>query len=57
VYHDGLKFAVQVADLGDHVIEAIPTASSAQWDALFGAAPTFRPALPPRLPEPVPGYS
>jgi hypothetical protein len=57
VYHAGLKFAVQVADIGDQVIEAIPTASSTQWEALFGAGPALRPVLPPGLPEPVPGYS
>ena len=57
VYHAGLKFAVQVADVGDQVIEAIPTASSTQWEALFGAGPTLTPIQPPGLPQPVPGYS
>jgi hypothetical protein len=57
LYHGGLKFVVQVADLGDPVIEAIPAASSEQWDALLGAAPGPRPALPPTAPTPFPGYS
>ena len=57
LYHGGLKFAIQTADIGDQVIEAIPTASSAQWEALFGAAPALRPVLPSGLPEPFPGYS
>jgi hypothetical protein len=57
LYRGGLKFAIQMADMGDQVIDAIPTASSAQWEALFGAAPALRPVLPPGLPEPFPGYS
>jgi hypothetical protein len=57
VYHGGLKFTVHVAELGDEVIEAIPTAQPAQWEALFGAVPAPRPGLPPGVPEPFPGYS
>jgi hypothetical protein len=57
VYHAGLKFAVQVAELGETVIDAIPVATADEWDALFGAAPTLRPLPLPRTPEPFPGYS
>jgi hypothetical protein len=57
VYHDGLKFAVQIADLGDGPIDAIPTASAAQWEGLFGAVPVLRPVPPSGVPEPFPGYS
>jgi hypothetical protein len=57
VYHAGLKFAVQVADVGDQLIEAIPTASPSQWEALFGAGPALTPIQPPGLPQPAPGYS
>ena len=70
LYHDGLKFAVQVADLGDAVIGAIPTASPDQWDGWFsGPSPVtptgvpqhapageYTPALPGQ-PVPFPGYS
>jgi hypothetical protein len=31
VYHAGSKFALSLADLGDQVIEAIPTASANEW--------------------------
>jgi hypothetical protein len=57
VYHAGLKFAVQVADLGDTVIDAIPVATADEWAALFSAAPTLRPFPFPRNPQPFPGYS
>jgi hypothetical protein len=71
LYHNGLKFAVQLAEMGDHVIGAIPTATSSQWDALFagdtvlnivpsgaGAGPADHvEPLPPGQPEPLPGYS
>jgi hypothetical protein len=70
VYHDGLKFPVQVADLGDAVIQAIPTASPDQWAGLFtgtrpvtpAGAPQPAPAgeyspAPPGQPVPFPGYS
>ncbi len=57
VYHAGLRFKIESADVGDQVIEAIPTASSAEWQALFGAVPALRPAVPPAVPEPFPGYS
>src|SRR5207302_10942285 len=57
VYHAGLKFAVQVAELGDAVIDAIPAATADEWDALFVAAPTLRPLPLPRNPVPFPGYS
>jgi hypothetical protein len=57
VYHAGLKFAVQAADLGDQVIEAIPSASPIQWEALFGAGPVLRPLPAPSRPEPSPAYS
>jgi hypothetical protein len=63
---DGLKFAVQVADLSDAVIQAIPTASPDQWDGWFSGPPPFTPAgapageyapAPPGHPVPLPGYS
>jgi hypothetical protein len=57
VYHGGLKFAVQLAELGDQVIDAIPAATADQWDTFFGAAPELRPLPLPRNPEPFPGYS
>ena len=57
LYHAGTKFALQVADMGDVVIDAIPTGSSAQWELLLREGPAFRPALPNRNPEPFPGYS
>jgi hypothetical protein len=57
VCHAGVKFPVQLADMGDQVLGAIPTATSSQWDTLFGGAAASQPALPPANPEPVPGYS
>jgi len=55
VYHAGMKFAVQVAEVGDTVIDAIPAASAEDWDALFSAGPGMRPS--PRDPQPYQGYS
>src|ERR671923_2115104 len=39
LYHGGLKFTVHLVDMTDQVIDAIPTASSTQWDALFTSDP------------------
>jgi hypothetical protein len=39
VYHAGVKFPVQLADMGDQVLGAIPRATSSQWDTLFGGSP------------------
>jgi hypothetical protein len=57
VFHAGSKFAVSLVDLGDQVIDAIPTASSRQWDSLFASTPDGATNSPPVSPEPVPGYS
>ncbi len=57
VYHTGVKFTLELAELGDQVIEAIPAASPTQWAALFGGAPTLRQLPSPVNPEPFPGYS
>jgi hypothetical protein len=57
VYHGGLKYGVQLAELGDQVIDAIPAATPDQWATFFGAAPGLRPLPLPRNPEPFPGYS
>ena len=42
VYHDGAKFAVDVADIGDGLIDAIPTATRSQWDSMFIITPENR---------------
>jgi hypothetical protein len=55
VYHDGTKFSVQPASTGDQVIDAIPTATQAQWDILFTTTPAGLPSPP--NPEPIQGYS
>ena len=55
LYHGGLKFTLQLAEVGDRVIEAIPGASPSQWDALLGGVPGAKP-LPPSNP-PFPGHS
>jgi hypothetical protein len=70
LYHNGVKFAVQAAEVGDTVIDAIPAASPEQWDSFFGGSFTVTPAIAPRQgpagqqypaapgqPEPFPGYS
>jgi hypothetical protein len=46
VYHDGVKFAVQPAGTGDRVIDAIPSASEAQWDTFFAATAPQAPSAP-----------
>jgi len=46
VYHDGVKFAVQPAGTGDRVIDAIPSASEAQWDTFFTATAPQGPSVP-----------
>ena len=69
VYHAGVKFPVQLADMGDQVLGAIPTATSSQWDTLFGGDALVKPvpsgvgpaghlesALPGE-PAPFPAYS
>jgi len=70
VYHAGVKFPVQLADMGDQVLGAIPTATSSQWDTLFGGDTLVKPVpsggagpaghLEPALPgepAPFPAYS
>jgi hypothetical protein len=56
LYHAGVKYAVGVADIGDTLIDAIPAASSAQWDALFGLS-VRQPGVPSRNPDPFPASS
>ena len=55
VYHDGSKYALERAEVGDRIMDAIPTASTTQWDALFTIGPEVKPAGP--NPQPFPGYS
>jgi hypothetical protein len=52
VYRDGLKYAVQPADVGDDVIDAIPTADApvAQLDQLFASTRDPGPAVEPPAP-------
>jgi hypothetical protein len=57
VYHGGVKFRLELAEMGDPVIEAIPTASLSQWNALFGSIPAVKQLPPPVNPEPCPGHS
>src|SRR5215472_9464805 len=70
LYHNGMKFLVGPADLGDAVIDAIPNASAEQWNALFTTGPGDLPVgMPQRAPagdwdsalrnqpQPFPGYS
>ena len=56
VYHDGLKYEVESADVGDQLTGAIPTASVAQWQAFFTIGPAVTPVVP-AIPQPFPGYS
>jgi hypothetical protein len=46
VYHAGLKFSVQVADIGDQLIDTIPTASGVEWQSWFGGTTPRSPAAP-----------
>jgi hypothetical protein len=57
LYHAGSKFTVQVADVGDHVIDAIPTAADVEWQALFGDTPAPRRAPSPGQEQPAPANS
>jgi len=72
LYHDGVKFLLPLADVGDGVIAAIPTATTDQWNAMFATeqgttlapnggtdeiAGQHYPPAAPGQPEPFPGYS
>jgi hypothetical protein len=70
LYHQGFKFLVERAEVGDQVIDAIPAGSPEQWAALLsGSAPVQLQGAPqpspagehqpaaPGQPEPFPGYS
>jgi hypothetical protein len=51
LYHNGYKFAVQLADMSDEVIAAIPTASPDQWAGWFTDTHSIAPAgTPPQAP-------
>jgi hypothetical protein len=56
VYHDGQKFIVQVANMGDLVIDAIRMASNAQWETLFRTSSSVTPDAPGPNPSPLHGY-
>jgi hypothetical protein len=51
VYHDGAKFAVELASTTDHVIDAIPGASEMQWNSFFKTT-----SADPNQPPPQPTY-
>jgi hypothetical protein len=57
VFHAGAKFKLELAEMGDRVIDSIPTASSSQWEALFGGTPAVKLLPLPINPESFPGYS
>ncbi len=71
LYHNGVKFLLAPADVGDGVIDAIPTATPDQWNTMFttsegstaapssgldGIAGQHYPAAPGQ-PAPFPGNS
>jgi hypothetical protein len=57
IVHNGARFAVELADVGDRVIDAIPQASQSEWQTLFSPAPGVLPEVPGGDPKPFPGYS
>jgi hypothetical protein len=57
VYQGGVKFQLQLAEVGDRMIDAIPSASVVQWEGLFTGQSGSRPPAPATLPQPFPGYS
>jgi hypothetical protein len=57
IVHNGARFAVELADVGDGVIDAIPQASPSEWLILFSPAPGVLPVVPGGDPKPFPGYS
>ncbi len=54
VYHDGIKFELLLADIGDNLVDAIPSATPAQRGSLFTSTHSVSPEP---APEPFPGYS
>jgi hypothetical protein len=57
LYHAGLKFAVQVADVGDGVIDVIPAASQFDWQTWLGDTPGAPRISPPVREQPAPANS
>ena len=48
LYHAGVKYLVDRADVSDAVIDAIPTATAEQWDTLFTTGHGDVPDSPPQ---------
>lgn len=57
IVHNGTRFSVELADVGDRVIDAIPEASPSEWLTLFSPTPGFVPVVPGGDPKPFPAYS
>ncbi len=57
LYHAGLKFTLEVADVGDRVIDAIPTASQLDWQTLITDTPDVPHISPPGREQPAPANS
>jgi hypothetical protein len=58
IYHDGMKFSVAIAAVGDAVIDAIPNGIASQWQGTLLVKPELPAPVPANLnPVPFPGYS
>jgi hypothetical protein len=58
LYHEGMKFSVGIADVGDAVIDAIPNGDASPWQAPRLVGPALPLAVPANLnPDPFPGHS
>lgn len=52
LYRGGTKFQLQLTEIGDRMIDAIPNASDVEWGGLF----TGQPGVRLTFPQPVPRY-
>jgi hypothetical protein len=57
LYHDGMKFSIGIADVGDAVLDAIPNGGAAQWQLPRLLGPGLNVPVPNPNPVPFPGYS
>jgi hypothetical protein len=57
LYHAGLKFTVTVADVGDRVIDVIPTASQEEWRTFLADTAGTTRMSPPAREQPAPPNS
>jgi hypothetical protein len=57
LYRAGQRFSIQIADVGDGVINAIPMASQVEWQTLLSNTPGAPGVSPPIPEQPAPANS